>query len=170
MIGKPQLIPFTLNETGGTLTINSAKLRIEISKASGALRFFDAADTLYTEEKADAPQTLKKVSISGAPTLEARNVFTLRPDEAIYGFGFNGEDKSNRRGKELLLVQTNVGIVIPVLMSSRRYGVMWDTYSQMRFKDDAEGASLWAESSPAGVDYYFIAGETPTRWSAPIAR
>jgi alpha-D-xyloside xylohydrolase len=46
-------------------------------------------------------------------------------------------------------------------MSSRRYGVMWDTYSQMRFKDDAEGASLWAESAPGGVDYYFMSGETP---------
>lgn len=158
---KPQLVPFALNETDRTLTINSSKLRIEISKGSGALRFFDASGKLYTEEKAEAPQTLKKVTISGAPTLEARNVFTLRPDEAIYGFGFNATEQSNRRGKELLLVQTNVGIVIPVMMSSRRYGVMWDTYSQMRFKDDAEGASLWAESAPGGVDYYFMAGETP---------
>ena len=65
------------------------------------------------------------------------------------------------RGKDLLLVQTNVGIIIPVLMSSRRYGVMWDTYSQMRFKDDASGASMWAESAPGGVDYYFLAGDTP---------
>jgi alpha-D-xyloside xylohydrolase len=156
VIGTPQLIPFTLSETDHAVTIQSAKLRIEIGKTTGALRFVDAAGKLYTEEKADAPQTLKKVTISGAPTLEARNVFTLRPDEAIYGFGFNGEDKSNRRGRELLLVQTNVGIIIPVMMSSRRYGVMWDNYSQMRFKDDAEGASLWAESAPGGVDYRLL--------------
>jgi alpha-D-xyloside xylohydrolase len=31
----------------------------------------------------------------------------------------------------------------------------------MRFKDDAEVASLWAESAPGGVDYYFMAGDTP---------
>ncbi|MDY6948378.1 MAG: glycoside hydrolase family 31 protein [Pseudomonadota bacterium] len=161
VIGQPQRIPFTLGETDDELTIRTAKLRVEISKASGALRFFDAAGKLYTQEKAGAPQTLKKVMISGAPTLETRNVFTLRPDEAIYGFGFNGEDSSNRRGKQLLLVQTNVGIIIPVMMSSRRYGVMWDIYSQMRFRDDAEGASLWAESAPGGVDYYFMAGQTP---------
>jgi len=161
VIGKPQLLAFTLDETSDTLTMKSAQLRIEIGKATGALRFFDASGKLYTEEKAEAPQTLKKVEISGAPTLETRNVFTLRPDEAIYGFGFNGTDHSNRRGKQLLLVQTNVGIVIPVMMSSRRYGVMWDIYSQMRFEDDASGASLWAESAPGGVDYYFMAGETP---------
>ena len=28
----------------------------------------------------------------------------------------------------------------------------------MTFKDDASGATLWAESAPAGVDYYFVAG------------
>jgi len=161
VIARPKAVPFSISETAATLTVASAKLRIEVSKANGALRFFDAAGKLYTEEKADAPQALKKVEISGAPTLEASNAFTLRPDEAIYGLGFNAEDHSNRRGKELLLVQTNVGIIIPVLMSSRRYGVMWDTYSQMRFKDDAGGASMWAESAPGGVDYYFMAGNTP---------
>ncbi|MBW8902389.1 MAG: DUF4968 domain-containing protein, partial [Massilia sp.] len=57
-------------------------------------------------------------------------------------------------------VQTNIGIIIPVMMSSERYGILWDTYSKMRFKDTPEGASLWAESAPGGVDYYFMAGAT----------
>jgi alpha-D-xyloside xylohydrolase len=161
VIAAPQPVAFTLADATDTLTIRSAKLRIEVAKANGALRFYDAAGKLYTEEDAAAPQTLKALTISGAPTLEASNRFTLRPDEAIYGLGFNGEDTSNRRGKALLLVQTNVGIIIPVLMSSRRYGVLWDTYSQMRFTDDAGGASMWAESAPGGVDYYFMAGDTP---------
>jgi alpha-D-xyloside xylohydrolase len=82
VIGTPQLIPFTLSETDHALTIQSAKLRIEVNKTTGALRFVDAAGRLYTEEKADAPQTLNKVTISGAP------------DEAIYGFGFNGDDRA----------------------------------------------------------------------------
>jgi alpha-D-xyloside xylohydrolase len=161
VIAAPQPVIFTTSETTDTLIVRSAKLRIEVSKKSGALRFYAPDGKLYMEENAAAPQTLKKLTISGAPTLEASNRFTLRPDEAIYGLGFNGTDTSNRRGKDLLLVQTNVGIIIPVLMSSRRYGVMWDTYSQMRFRDDADGASMWAESAPGGVDYYFMAGDTP---------
>ncbi|MGF7149993.1 alpha-D-xyloside xylohydrolase [Sphingomonas zeicaulis] len=161
VIAKPQSVAFALSQTADTLTIKTARLRVDVSKASGALRFFDASGQLYTEENSAAPQTLRKLTISGAPTLEASNRFTLRPDEAIYGLGFNGTETSNRRGKDLLLVQTNVGIIIPVLMSSRRYGVMWDSYSQMKFKDDANGASMWAESAPGGVDYYFMAGETP---------
>jgi alpha-D-xyloside xylohydrolase len=158
---RPQPVPFSISETPTTLSIVSQKLRIEVDKVSSALRFLDSRGRLYTSEKADAPQTLKKVLISGAPTYEAQNTLTLHPDEAIYGFGFTADDNSNRRGKDLLLVQTNVGIIIPVMMSSRRYGIMWDNYSQMRFKDGPDGASLWAESAPGGSDYYFMAGETP---------
>jgi len=158
---RPAAIPFSLQETADTLSLIGTRLRIEISKATGAVRFLDGTGKLYTEEKASDPETLKKLTISNAPTYEAQNTFTLRPDEAIYGFGFTADDASNRRGADLLLVQTNVGIIIPVILSSRRYGIMWDTYSQMRFKDDADGASLWAESAPGGVDYYFMAGTTP---------
>jgi alpha-D-xyloside xylohydrolase len=157
----PQAIPFSISETPETLSILGQKLRIEVDKTSGALRFFDRAGRLYASEKAGAPQTLKKVLVSAAPTYEVQNTLTLQPDEAIYGFGFTADDNSNRRGKDLLLVQTNMGIIIPVMMSSRRYGILWDTYSQMRFKDGPDGASLWAESAPGGVDYYFMAGETP---------
>lgn len=157
----PGPVTFAVEETATTLVLTSAKLRVEVNKATSALRFLDPKGKLYTEEKTEAPQSLKPVTISGAPSYEAVNRFVLRPDEAIYGFGFTGDDASNRRGKDLLLVQTNVGIIIPVMMSSRRYGVLWDTYSQMRFKDEAGDASLWAESAPGGVDYYFMAGDKP---------
>jgi len=158
VIGRPTAVPFTVTNAAATLIIRSARLRIEVSKATGAVRFLDASGKLFTEEAADQPQALTSRTISDAPTYEAENRFTLRPDEAIYGFGFTGDDVSNRRGGDLLLVQTNVGIIIPVMMSTRRYGILWDTYSQMRFKDDARGASLWAESAPGGVDYYFMGG------------
>ncbi|HWU81288.1 MAG TPA: TIM-barrel domain-containing protein [Caulobacter sp.] len=158
---KPVPVSFAVEDTSTALVLKSAKLRVEISKATGSLRFLDSTGKLYTEEQAQHPQDLKPVTISNTPSYEAVNRFVLRPDEAIYGFGFTGDDTSNRRGKDLLLVQTNVGIIIPVMMSSRRYGVLWDTYSQMRFKDEAGEASLWAESAPGGVDYYFMAGDTP---------
>lgn len=157
---KPAAIAFTTRDTASALTIESKLLHIAIDKASGAITFNDANGKLYTRESQGAPQTLKKIEVSGAPTYEAQNTFTLKPDEAIYGFGFLGEGELNRRNKELLLVQTNIGIVIPVMVSSERYGILWDTYSKMRFKDSAEGASLWAESAPGGVDYYFMAGAT----------
>src|SRR5687768_5199167 len=60
----PRAVPFSISETPTTLAIVSEKLRIEVDKASGALRFLDGRGRLYTSEKADAPQTLRKVLVS----------------------------------------------------------------------------------------------------------
>ncbi|HEX7984408.1 MAG TPA: TIM-barrel domain-containing protein, partial [Duganella sp.] len=158
--GKPAAVAFTTREDADTLTLLGKQLHIVIDKASGALTFKDANGKVYTRERQAAPQALKKIEVAGAPTYEAENTFTLKPDEGIYGFGFVGEGELNRRNKNLLLVQTNIGIIIPVMVSTERYGILWDTYSKMRFKDTPEGASLWAESAPGGVDYYFMGGGT----------
>ncbi|WP_369827545.1 TIM-barrel domain-containing protein [Caulobacter sp. FWC2] len=160
VIRQPEAAPFTLHETADTLDLIGPKLRVVIDKRGGALTYYDSSGRLLTREKADAPQSIDKRTIAEAPTYEVENRFTLKPDEGVYGLGFTGDDEVNRRGKDLLLVQTNVGIIIPVIVSTERYGVLWDTYSQMRFKDDDQGARLWAESAPGGVDYYFMAGDT----------
>jgi alpha-D-xyloside xylohydrolase len=159
VIGKPSAVRFDLKEDASSLTVLSKQIRVVADKKSGALSFLRADGTLYTRERAEQPHTIKPMMVENAPTYEVENTFTLKPDEGIYGFGFIGEGQVNRRGQELLLIQTNVGIIIPVMVSSENYGVMWDTYSVMKFKDSVEGAKLWAESAPGGVDYYFFGGE-----------
>jgi alpha-D-xyloside xylohydrolase len=159
VVGKPGSAEFTLEEGAGTLTMRSAKLRIEIDRKTGALSFMDRTGRLYTRE-AEQPQTVKAVDIAGAPSYEVENRLLLKQDEAIFGFGYTDSDAVNRRNQDLLLVQTNLGIIIPVMMSSERYGILWDTYSKMRFQDGPQGARLWAESAPGGVDYYFMGGRS----------
>ena len=160
VVDKPVPFAFDIKETPAELTIASEKLTIVVDKSSGALTFKDATGKVYTSERAKAPEKLKPVEISGAPSYEAQNTFTLKPDEGIFGFGFIDEGKLNRRNQDILLVQTNTGIVIPVMISSEKYGILWDTYSKMTFKDNADGATLWAESAPGGVDYYFMGGDS----------
>ena len=162
VVKQPAAVPFEIEESGGRITIVSERLRIEVDATTGALTFLDASGRVLTKERADRPSELKTVEISGAPTYEAANTFTLKPDEGWYGFGYVDSTPAeiNRRGQELKLIQTNLGIVIPMIVSSERYGIMWDTYSIMSFKDDETGARLWAESAPGGVDYYFFAGDS----------
>ena len=158
--GVPQSVRFTVEETDTTLSLTGDKVRVEIDKRDGAISFFDAKGRLLTREKAGAPQAITARTVADSPTYEVENRFTLKPGEGIYGFGFTDDEEVNRRGKDLLLVQTNIGIIIPVMLSTEGYGVLWDTYSQMRFTDGAEGARLWAEDAPGGIDYYLMAGDT----------
>ena len=158
VVSQPESPAFTIKETPDALRLVAKTLVVEITRTSGAVSYFRPDGTLITRERADRPQTLTERIISGAPTYEARQSFTLAPDESLYGLGQYDQRHMDYRGQEVLMVQTNIGIVIPLLVSTRRYGILWDVYSKTIFKDDAEGASFWSESAPAGADYYFIAG------------
>lgn len=160
VVTKPAAVTFAVEESPGALTVRGEKLRIVADKKTGALTFLGADGKTLTRERAAAPSEIKQVTISGEPTYEISHTFTLAPDESLYGLGQYNRPYMDYRGQEVLLVQTNIGIVVPFLISTQRYGVLWDIYSKMTFKDDASGATLWAESAPAGVDYYFIAGDT----------
>ncbi len=153
-------IELGVNETDDELVVFSPKLRVVVMKKSGAVAFYGRDGKLFTRERTDGPISLKKTNISGAPTYEAAVTFTMTPDESLYGLGQYTEPYMDYRGKKVKLVQSNIGIVVPVLVSTRRYGIMWDIYSKAFFSDDANGATFQAESAPAGMDYYFFAGDT----------
>lgn len=159
VIGKPGGVRFDIEESADSVTLNSAKLRVGIDRRTGAITFMDAGGRVYTRES-EQPHSITAAQVAGAPTYEVENRLKLKPDEAIFGFGYTDSDELNRRNKDLLLVQTNLGIIIPVMVSSERYGILWDTYSKMRFRDGPDGARLWAESAPGGVDYYFMGGSS----------
>ncbi len=160
VVAQPAAVAFTVQESADTLVIAAETLRVVVDKRTGALTFLGADGRVLTRERAERPYEIKPVTISGAPSYEVRQTFTLAPDESLYGLGQYNEPYMDYRGREVLLVQTNIGIVVPFLVSTQRYGILWDIYSKMTFKDDATGATLWAESAPGGVDYYFVAGAT----------
>jgi alpha-D-xyloside xylohydrolase len=160
VVAPPADIAFTLTDGAQALTIASSRIRLTVDKTTGAVSFFDATGKLYTSEDRAAPQSIQQITSKNDSSYEVENRFRLKDDEAIYGFGFTDDGTINRRGAKLDLIQTNIGIIIPVMVSSRRYGVMWDTYSHMRFTDDAGGARLWAEDAPGGVDYFFMGADT----------
>ncbi|PTX91571.1 TIM-barrel domain-containing protein [Opitutus sp. ER46] len=160
VMARPERVALTVEEAPAELSVRSSRLRVVADKTTGALSFFDARGQLFTREHQRRPAAIKPVTISGAPTYEVSTTFTLAPDESLYGLGQYNQSYMDYRGKEVLLVQTNIGSVVPFLTSTRRYGILWDIYSKMTFRDEAAGATLWAESAPAGVDYYFVSGAT----------
>jgi len=158
VIAPPASVPFELKDTATSLEIASPRLRVLIDKATAALTFLAADGRLLTRERPAGSQ-IEPRTISGASTYEVKQTFTLAADESLYGLGQYDKRYMDYRGQEVLMVQTNIGIVVPLLLSTHRYGLLWDSYSKSVFKDDSEGASFWSESSPAGIDYYFMAGE-----------
>lgn len=158
VVASPQAVPLVVEDGAESLVLTSAALRVEIDKRSGALAFYRPDGSLFTREQ--APAALTTAEVSGAPTYAMTQAFRLTPDESLYGLGQYNEPYMDYRGRDVSMVQTNIGIVLPFMVSTRRWGVLWDVYSKMRFTDDAQGARFWAESAPAGADYYLVAGKT----------
>jgi len=63
-------------------------------------------------------------------------------DEALYGLGENHLGLLNLKGYDLDLWQHNGTIVIPFLVSSRGWGILWDNTSFTRFGDLREFAPI----------------------------
>ena len=178
---------FTLQETGEVFEISTSILKLVVRKETGAISYFDTAGKLLLRESEHGGKSLtpKKVyqnifkedatvasgqSIDGAraaatefetvfdrDAFEAKLEFQFAFDEAIFGLGSHEEGYGNLRGKEQLLYQQNMKIVVPYFVSTRGYGVLLDCGSLMTFRDGSDGACWWADVVDE-LDYYFIAG------------
>ena len=92
-------------------------------------------------------------------TWKYRINFDWQPLEALYGFGSHMEDYMNLRGKELYLCQHNLKAMVPVLVSTNGYGLLFDAGCGMVFKDNSEGSYVELEAAKE-IDYYFMKGRT----------
>ncbi len=159
VVAPPLALAAAVSESAAMLTVSGPGLRLRIDKATGAIAFQRADGTPLTREH-EAPRVSPAREAGGTPTWAIEQGFALAPDESIYGLGQYDTPYMDYRGRQVLLVQTNIGIVVPFMLSTRRWGLLWDVYSKGSFADGAQGARFTFESAPAGVDYYLAAGDT----------
>lgn len=89
---------------------------------------------------------------------EARQQFLFAEGEALYGLGSHEEGFGNLRGHSRVLYQHNMKAVVPVLVSTKGWGILFDMGCMMAFHDDEEGSYLWADCTDE-LDWYFFYGE-----------
>lgn len=183
---KPH-VGFEVSETVDTLILSTSKLSIRINRQTGAFTYLDSSGQILTKEPDRGGKTLiptdvvksvfdenveaqirKDADGVHAYTPSARQVvdrrafhtkleFEWMPGEALYGLGSHEEGMMNLRGQHQYLYQQNMKVVVPVLLSTRGYGILLDSYSLMTFHDDAFGSYLWTDIDDE-LEYYFIYG------------
>ena len=142
------------------VSIESSKLTVKLSKKDGQLRFLSQSNNSILKEA--APSEFVQVVYDGDSSYSIRQGFQLSPDEGIYGLGQHQNGYFNYRGKTVKLVQTNTDAVIPFLISTKNYGILWDNYSKTIFADNDSGAVIWSDVAD-NIDYYFIYGSDMDR-------
>jgi alpha-D-xyloside xylohydrolase len=83
--------------------------------------------------------------------------FASYPDERLYGLGQHTHGALDQKGMVLDLVQRNGEASIPFLLSSRGYGLLWNSPAIGRVELAANG-TRWVADSARQIDYWITAG------------
>ncbi len=167
VIAKPQNPAWKLADASDHVTVGTAALQVQLDKTTGAIRFLDAAGLLVLAEAPNGtsftPATVGPSTVlraGPATTWRVRQTFALDPVEGIYGLGQHPDGFMNHRGTSVHLQQENRIVGVPMLVSSRGYGVLWDNPA---ITDVDAGKSdpatlTWTSEAGDAADYYFILG------------
>ncbi len=185
-----ETVPVRVTEEADGFMADCGGIRLRVSRRTGAVSFLTPeGETILREDprhpclmeerpvmvnrfREDGRVTLKR-SVDGVrasadeyETYEARKAYEYRwnlrfsEEEGLYGLGSHEEGFGNLRGKRRALYQHNLKAVVPMLVSTRGWGLLAEAGCLMAFHDDEEGSYLWAECADE-MDAYFLWGGYP---------
>jgi alpha-D-xyloside xylohydrolase len=164
---------FCVTEAAGTLTITTARMKAKVNTTSGVVSYTDLSDAALV---AETSKSTTATTVEGTSTFKIQTAFTSASDEALYGIGQHQGNVMNRKGTSQQLLNSNMNINIPVMVSNKGYGIFWDNYSSSNFSSTASATTYSSECGEM-VDYYFfygpsidqvVAGYRTTTGAAPL--
>ena len=152
-----------VSESEASLTLTTARLTATVDKQNGRLTFVDRATGKVLLREADgsktfsryvSPQTelpanyvpsspdeinwgkkdnLNQLSLDDRSGYSWRALFESDAREAFYGLGQHQSEEMNYKGRNEELFQYNTKVSIPFVVSTKNYGILWDSYSYGRW-------------------------------------
>lgn len=114
---------------GGDILIATERMQARYCEATGALSFLDADGMVLLEEK-PGPRQPDAVTF-------------LSPEyEHLYGTGQFQDGYLDIRGLTRRLTQVNTQISVPMILSSRGYGLLWHSYGLTEFNPAGESLDI----------------------------
>jgi len=173
-------------ETKQEVQITAGRMKVIFSKENGLCTWYRDEKELFREACKDLTETeVVRYTTSGEkPVVKVKKTvdgersfienlkavkertayrgrlgFHWEKEEAIYGLGQGEEGIYNYRHHQQYLYQHNMRIPMPLLVSSKQYGVLVDCGSLMTFNEETKPAYLFMDTLEQ-MDYYVMAGDT----------
>jgi len=121
-------VPFKVKENADVVIITTRDLQVNVSRSSGAVRFLDKMGKVLLAESAN----VRRFAPNGE-FFTVEDSFASPPGEFLYGLGQYQEGLWNWRGVPRVLHQHNMTATLPVVVSGRGYGLLWDNASLTDF-------------------------------------
>jgi alpha-D-xyloside xylohydrolase len=145
-------VPIKVKDDPAELIISTNQLSVHVNRASGAVRFFNADGKVVLSEPADGGKVMTPATVNNEDTFHAQQTFDSPPDECLYGMAEAQDGTWNWRGMPIELRQLNTQAALPVLISTKGYGLLWDNASLTEFNPVDDEVPLRLETPPATED------------------
>ncbi len=158
----PERSDFTVSENAKEIVITTARLKLVVNRATNAITYTDLSGQPILAEAGTDGKSMQPVTIVGDATYTCETRFNSPKDEALFGLGCHPLDSLsiNYKGRNQSMLIKYLTGAIPVLLSTRGYGLLWDNYSASKFYGAEEGNTQFRYESESGnmIDYYFFFG------------
>lgn len=160
VIESPEHVPWDFNVTDDEIVLTTGQLIVHLDRATGALQFDDKSGQTLLAEDPFGGKSMTPVHLGKIDTWRSEQVFQLPRGEAIYGLGQHPDSPLNYRGTKVHLQQENRDVAVPVLMSNRGYGLLWDNpaITDVDVGSTNKFQLTWRSEAAKAIDYYFMYG------------
>ncbi|HEX2585088.1 MAG TPA: TIM-barrel domain-containing protein [Steroidobacteraceae bacterium] len=130
VVAKPSENKFSVTSLDNRVELKTTAVTATISLETGAVQFADAKGNAVLKEE---NRNFSKYSSDGHHYYGIQQQFNRATDEGFYGLGQHQNAQMNYNGEDVQLLQHNMDVAIPFVVSTRNYGVLWDNNSITRF-------------------------------------
>jgi alpha-D-xyloside xylohydrolase len=151
---------FVESEDAKTVTLKTGQGSVQVDRETGALTFLDPAGKTYLQEEADGGKTLTPATVAGIQTNTVDQKFVRDAGEGLFGLGQHPAGLMNYTETTVHLQQRNMDVAVPVLVSSKGYGVFWNNpaVTNVTFGGAADPTVEWSSEFGDAIDYYVFFG------------
>ena len=159
---KSYLKNFSVKENSGDVVITTAKLKISVDKKTNAITYSDLKNNVILAEANHHNKQMRDTTVAGINTYACSTSFQSPKDEALFGLGCHPLDSLsiNYKGRNQDMAIKYLTGAIPVMLSTKGYGLLWDNYAESKFYGEEAENTEYTYVSESGkmVDYYFFYG------------
>ncbi|SER66688.1 glycoside hydrolase family 31 protein [Pedobacter rhizosphaerae] len=183
---KNEKVAFAFSQNTNFFILQSSALMVRLNKITGSFTYLAKDGKRLLAESPSLPRSAEQINIEKVGFDDSKNKvektangdlviahvgsksiigtawkmisrFEWQSGEALFGLGSHEEGDMNLRGKTQYLYQHNLKKSVPVLMSSKGYGLLFDAGSTMVFCDEAPDKKIQLDAVNQ-LDYYFMYG------------
>jgi alpha-D-xyloside xylohydrolase len=126
---------FTVSERGREVILSTSKVEARIARDGRIV--FSAPDGRTWLVESRNGKTFTPIEVEGRKGWSWRTLFESPEDESFYGLGQQQSLELDHKGLNEELFQYNTKISVPFIVSSKAYGLLWDTYAISRWGNPA---------------------------------